>query len=502
MADIIRQVLTNSDLLDCIFKFVPLLWESEHRDLAQCAVVCRAFHEPVIRILWRTVGTLFPLWHLLAPLDVPFPFFASGGSRLEYLQTVSAAKLYDDPTRWDRFLWHTSHIRNLVYVADPLLRGVNEVHLHLLRSVLIKNGGNTVLPLLRSINWSEDISAMLRDSSLSPLLAPTLRHASIYLRGSQDHLANVTSLRRLRESSPFLEIITLDTDSNVGADLSLARELASFDRLHEIRLPSLSGPEVFEELVTQSNIGSLALREVRGPWVGLAQRIPVHRLLELDVCGTIPCLTGLFDLARFEALRTAQLSFVRTEGYCRIADIILVLEALRSATSPGRLQNLTLFAGLLSATYWLPSSPCPAIHSFNFFSPVNVVRHEDEDIAALAHAWPHLERLSLYSGLIIDTAVSVAAVHHLYTHCPCLKEVSLSHLQCPAIGVHAIPGPQVDRVPPHPLQNLFIGEIEFALAMAEGAAEGLVRYFLDLFPRLDDRAVHTRSGPLRTPSTS
>ncbi|KAI1790848.1 hypothetical protein LXA43DRAFT_1095069 [Ganoderma leucocontextum] len=307
---------------------------------------------------------------------------------------------------------------------------------------------------------------MLRDSSLSPLRAPMLRHASNYL-GGFDYLANVTSLCRLRESSPFLEIITLDTDSNVGADLSLARELASFDRLHEIRLPSLSGPEVFQELVTQSNIDSLALREVRGPWVGLAQRIPVHRLLELDVCGTIPCLTGLFDLARFEALRTAQLSFVQDKP------------PLRDVLAP-----------ILSL---------PAIHSFNFFSSVNVVRHEDEDIATLAHAWPHLERLSLYSGLIIDTAVSVTAVHHLYTHCPCLKEVSLSHLQCPAIGVHAFPAPQPDCVPPHPLQNLFIGEIVFALAMAEGAADGLVRYFLDLFPRLDDRTVHTRSSPLRIP---
>ena len=441
------QVLTNGDLLHCIINFVPLEW-----DLAQCAVACRAFYEPTIRVLWRTLGTLFPLWQLLAPQDVPFPYFSKDDSRLEYLEKVSttcipdrknanlthatfqvsAAKLCDNPARWDRFLWHTSHIRHLSYVADPLSREVDALQLRLLRSVVARNCGNSVFPLLRSFTWSEDVTTMLRDSSLSPLFTPTLRHASIFLGGS-DHLANTASLRRLRESSPFLESITLDTDLDVSADLPLAQELASFGRLREVRLPSLTESQALQELLTHPNLTSLALFEVLGPWMGSASRTSISHLLELDICAGVPCLTSLFEHTRFEALRTVRLSCVRTDTHFRVTDTIPVLEALRSSVSSGVLQSITIFSGWFNLGEDKPSLRAVlapilalrAIRSFNFLCPVDVVRHEDEDVDALARAWPALERLSLYSGIVIDSAVSVAAIHSLYVHCPALKEVSL-----------------------------------------------------------------------------
>ena len=422
---------------------------------------------------------------------------------------VSAAKLYNDPTRWDRFLWYTSHVRNLNFVANPVFPEVNDIHLQLLRSVVERNGGNTVLPLLRSISWSADVGTIVRDSSLSPLFTPTLRHATIYLGGS-DNVTNITSLRMLRESSPFLEVVTISIDSDVGVDLSLARELAYFHRLREIRLPSLAETQVLQELLTLPNLATISLFEVSGPWMGPAQRVSVHHLLELDVCASIPCLTSLFEHTHFEALRTAQLSCVRSDSHCRIADIIPVLEAVRCAVSLTGLQSLTIFSGWFSVSeekpplrdVLAPILAFPAIRSFNFLCPVDVVRHEDEDIDALTRAWPRLERLSLYSGIIIDSAVSVAAMHHLYARCPGLQDVSLARMICPTIGVQAIPIPDTDRAPPHPLRALFIGEVVFLAVKVEGATEGLVKYFLDLFPRLDDRAVRTRFGPLRIASAS
>ncbi|PIL26125.1 hypothetical protein GSI_11880 [Ganoderma sinense ZZ0214-1] len=503
------QVLTSSDLLHYIINFIPLQWESEHGDLVRCAVVCRAFYDPAIRILWRTLGTLFPLWHLLAPRDAPFPFAAWNDSRLLYLRRVSAANLWDDSTRWARFLWHASHIRNLNFVADPIFPEANDIQLRLLRSVIIKNGGNTVLPLLHSISWSQDVAAMLRDSTLSPLFSPTLRYAIIYL-GDSHTLANVTSLSRLRESSPFLEVITLSIDSDAGVDLPLARELASFDRLHEIRLPSLAEPQVFQELISRPNLATLSLFEVVGPWVGPAQGVSVRHLLELDICSNIPSVISLFEHTRFEVLRTVRLSCVRSDTHCRIADMIPVLEAARGAIFPGSLQSLTIFSGWFSPleeklslrAVLAPVLSFPSIRFFSFFCPVDVVRHEDEDIDAIARAWPHLERLSLYSGILIDPAVSIVALHHLYARCSRLQEVFLSRLCCPAIGVHAMPPPQLDRVTSHSLRKLFIGEIVSPHATTEEAVEGLLRYFLDLFPCLEDRAVETRSGPLRIASTS
>ena len=87
------QVLTNADLLHCIFTFVPLLPKS-HLDsyMARCAIVYRAFYEPAIRILWRDLNIgLLPLWHLLSPPNTPFPSPNGGNNEplLNYFQVVS-----------------------------------------------------------------------------------------------------------------------------------------------------------------------------------------------------------------------------------------------------------------------------------------------------------------------------------------------------------------------------------------------------------------------------
>ena len=45
------------------------VWNLEHenkRMLASLAVVCRDFHQPAVRILWRTLDTIFPLLELLS----------------------------------------------------------------------------------------------------------------------------------------------------------------------------------------------------------------------------------------------------------------------------------------------------------------------------------------------------------------------------------------------------------------------------------------------------
>ena len=40
--------------------------ESRLRFAAQCARICRAFHEPAVAAVWHTLDDLTPLWHLLS----------------------------------------------------------------------------------------------------------------------------------------------------------------------------------------------------------------------------------------------------------------------------------------------------------------------------------------------------------------------------------------------------------------------------------------------------
>ena len=88
------QVLTNTDLLHGIFTFLPRSSPLRHSYLLGCTTVCRTFHAPAIRVLWRTLETLVTLWHLLAPSNVAYPFgYTYSGGRdkilLDYLHEVS-----------------------------------------------------------------------------------------------------------------------------------------------------------------------------------------------------------------------------------------------------------------------------------------------------------------------------------------------------------------------------------------------------------------------------
>ena len=61
------QVLANGDLLYDIFTFLPLNLVYDHGHVARCTTVCRAFHEPAVRVLWRHMPALFHLCQLLVP---------------------------------------------------------------------------------------------------------------------------------------------------------------------------------------------------------------------------------------------------------------------------------------------------------------------------------------------------------------------------------------------------------------------------------------------------
>ena len=83
-------VLTNSDLLPSVFTFLSS-WSDNPERLVRCTTVCRNFHEPAIRLLWRKLDYLFPLWHLLAPPNTKCPkrYTFIQDNRLDYLHQVS-----------------------------------------------------------------------------------------------------------------------------------------------------------------------------------------------------------------------------------------------------------------------------------------------------------------------------------------------------------------------------------------------------------------------------
>ncbi|KAI1787331.1 hypothetical protein LXA43DRAFT_714290 [Ganoderma leucocontextum] len=473
------QVLTNIDLLHGIFTFMPFAPDNRDSYLARCATVSHTFHEPAIRVLWRNLRSLVPLWHLLAPSNTPFAaqYFSTSWSTdvLKYLQKVISAQLYRDPIRWDRFLRHAAH------------------------SVIMQNGGTTILPLLRSILWLHPV-----DDTLILFFTPTLRHATFTFMGPVKTKGAIL-LRRLRHSAPFLEKIDLDPGLEPDVALALIQELACFSQLQEVEISRCWGLEAFRILATKPGLVSLSIPELIGPWVGPCDLISVGGLRELSVSGDISSLSCLFSLVRFHALKSANIivDSSETETELTAAEIISFLALFYNAVSTSGLQNFEFNPwpqrikpsfDVVPALHRLiaPILPIRDLRSFTLVAKYPVASLDDADIVALASAWPKLEHLSVDRGFTSKSSVSINGLHCLHRHCTDLRELSIRHIHWPMIGVDTIPAP-LDRSRAHPLRAFSLPSqmvVKTALPLfgadlSDEGVEAMARYLLDLFPRLD-----------------
>ena len=523
-------VLTNSDLLDCIFVFVlppmpqPVATAGvqlrQHGHFAQCATICRAFHEPVIRLLWRDLDTLIPLWQLFAPPDTRCVRYYDKWDQVQlYLLKVSIhtistlpiihtvapqvleARLFDDPIKWDRFLWHTAHVRDISLLSHNL-KPITAIQLRLVEILLMKNSGNSIFPLLHSIRWRRRDPA---DSSLIPFFTSTLRCAAFTLAGKIDDQAHALLLRRVCDASPYLEKITIDTsawpDDNLVVGPRVVRELLRFDQLREIEIHEISRQETFLDLVKKPYLTSLTILDIPASWEPPLSPILVHGLCNLSVGGTGSSgLVGLFGLVRFQALQAIKIDVKPSLDAKK--EIEAVLKAFFAAAPSDKLQSITLF---ITGYHFLdsPSSstslrdlvhplfPFREIRSFTFYDDNPKPQIDDIDIQALAAAWPTLERLSLESAFCSETPpISILALYHIRMHCPCLQELRLNQIRLPVLGVHLIPAPPRRLAsPPHPLRQLWLACClwirEPGSDLEDKHAEAFARYLLELFPDLD-----------------
>ena len=368
---------------------------------------------------------------------------------------------------------------------------MNALQRLVIQAILLQNGGQTPLPLLRSLRWYREAPD---DGSLVPSFPPTLRYVTFSsMTGCCP--VDVFILRRLRESCPLLAELLIDTGPTRDLVSSLARELDGFERLRKIEISECSGFSVFRDIATKANLSSLRINNLTGPWIGISQPVVIHDLRELDVdwCGGSD-IAGLFGLVRFQSLEKLTL-LIHEDSDMSADDIITLLHNLSSAVPTSRFQQLEL-EGRFHSAGWLPRDGAlrdvldPLLRLRNirhfclyFFEAFS--RSDTADIEALAQAWPKLARLHLV-GFDQGSALSANSLHHLYLHCPDLREVSLPVLSLPMIGVNETPT-SLGRSS-HRLRRLSITGIHVhGNSIPDGEMEGLARYILDLFPHLDTK---------------
>ena len=387
---------------------------------------------------------------------------------------------------------------------------IHDAHCHLIQSVIAHNGGNAVLPLLRTIDWRGRYTG---DDTLIPFLTSTLRDITIDFKGF-DEREHISLLRKVREASPLLERIgiLLAGDNLVMGSSPTIRELLTFPQLRWMKLSRISGLEAFQALATMPTLTSLNILEVTGPWARVGQTISVQSLQELSVAGDILALQGLFDGVHFQALRSAIIRFSYHRNI-RVApaNITAFFSLFYNAVSNSGLHILHVANVSRRFPFSISQRDLPALvdlvapilptrdlHTFSLLSVNPVMTVDDADVEALATAWPNLERLVIDRGPTPESSVSFHALNHIHKHCPRLQELSTTRIRWPFIGVHDLPSAPagVDGLclPPHPLRRLTmraaylpktINRGSLGPALSDEDVEAIAAYLLDLFPRLE-----------------
>ncbi|KAM5538784.1 hypothetical protein V8D89_007506 [Ganoderma adspersum] len=301
--------------------------------------------------------------------------------------------------------------------------------------------------------------------------------------------------------------------------LSAAQELVNFPRLRKLRIFHIQAPATFRAIVMKPNLTSLnvALCRVRvtDPSLGIGPLISVHDLRELSVRGEASVFPSAFSNIRFTALQSAVIHLNNPMGSPLVlGDITKFLAPFyRSICDSDSLQDFELKIDLKAlADLPPPGSEYPLRALLAPILPIGTMRSvrliianrfatlDDADIRAVASAWPRIKSLHTPHGYTLTSSISIDALHHLYTHCPDLEELSIPRFRWPQVevGVHAIPLPplsndDVGRPPrAHPLWHLNIVHDRFkdeflplfGGTLSDNGVDAMAWYLLELFPHL------------------
>ncbi|PIL26089.1 hypothetical protein GSI_11843 [Ganoderma sinense ZZ0214-1] len=488
--------LMNYDVLLAIFdgSYYRDRRELAAFDLRNCALACRAFNEPALRALWKTMSPPKPLWHLLAPDRHP--------------EEIISDELYKDAARWNRFQWYARFVRELEipHHGSSAMRDAQ-----IIRCLLNYNGRNSFTPSLRVLSYPPE---SIWDDSFCALFTPRLRDVTLHythpfrfdehqwIRFGQS-VSNVPyeePVRRLRDSSPHLESLRL---YSAGITPNLLTAITSFEHLREARLGTINS-EAFRNLVAMPKLTNLEVYSLDWDEQTLAcEPICARSLRSLVVGDDASTLENFFYALDAPSLEAATLHLFRDDTDAAL-NYVPCLSALARAVDPAIFRALALEAGY-------SRGPVPELSLVELLAPLfqlRALRHldlsgtrlplfaEDQDFMYLALAWPKLETLSISPmSQDLDDVCQVPSpvvLDHLRMFCPNLQRLRLPYLDLRGREFEIVPPPRGRAR--HGLVALTIGSVHRPALACEGQDEpepdakqidDLAQYLLQLFPALE-----------------
>ncbi|KAI0328281.1 hypothetical protein GY45DRAFT_1326547 [Cubamyces sp. BRFM 1775] len=483
-------VLSNVDILDEIFQWFdyelthghplvdlvsfigytppPDVEAVRRRSLASAARVCKAFHDPAIRVLWRQLESLLPLFSLIGSS------FAKVQENVKQPNGQPFCDIYHLPDRlsaheWARLTKYAAYVQ-VLYISSVL--GPQSLTQESWESMKVLFGNRSVCPNLRMLKWG----ARWPETEL-----PGILH---FLTPTIDKMLVVVYTIPLRTSFDLVPTWQAVIPGIVEEICKRARRLShltvSTGHLNASELLTVlshSHPPTFRGLHLQGQHGTPPIS--LSSFMDLAH-ITALESLQLNVpveCGPEASLPAVLNLPHLRHLRLIhayhkshpaysiitssrlQLLHVNHMEYSSFASLHYTCAAWEHSfpnleVLAVRLRPSTLLMGIQTRSLLTAVRPLLNFRKMrsctigSSYAPFTI---DDADLEALSVAWPSLTKLDISS---MSTWAGMPGLLSLATNCPNLTALSIRSI---VIRSEDIPGDVLQMVPMnHPLKTLVV----------------------------------------------
>ncbi|KAI5823318.1 hypothetical protein K523DRAFT_421547 [Schizophyllum commune Tattone D] len=416
-----HAALRTTELRAIIFKQLPL------RPLAALASTCKEFSTAALETLWHELNDLRPILMLL-PQSV----------------VEDTGSLHISPGDVDRIRYYGPFVRRLTVGSEPYFLTPEG-----LGRIIIALGGDALFPRLTHLQYHGPSAYA---PHLHNLISPTLLRLAVQISVSDasdadEHLGTeITTLlapktRKLRNVKEF----SLTIDRKVVL-LPVTNMLAGWNGLQILSLTGQIKRDVLDAVIRLPELRSLALHcHTEDSLPKLSYTLDKSLELPLTLRHLNMCVYSFVSASNFPGSLPGgtrlELSKLHVEGYYDACELEQFCRIVRSRCIPDPLEDIIFECNEEALQWQMPpfSLPDPAI-TLNDFAPL-LAFHQlcnltitvpttldiaDNDLRAMAQAWPHIRTLRLRGILPSTTRCTLEGLVHLARNCKRLEHITIA----------------------------------------------------------------------------
>ena len=431
---------SNPDILDEICEYLHDEQDTQldaeaarvsRRNLLWVALTCKAFLEPALDRLWRSLDSLFPLLRILPSFTqsdetyVSFFFLASYPPDeplslfIFYRKVLRGNVTAED---WARFDWYARRIRKFCYTRDP-------DHLDIAMHVYFRIAQLRSTPLLPSLRHLHCPSTSQNDFLISGIclfLSPSLQTLQLEnISNVEDKLCG-TVLHTLATDGAQIEKIIL---RGRGLSKDTVWMAIRFEHLNSLELSGMGEAvnlEVVDKIGSLPWLVNLAIDFTDSSMAPLAQDIGLKDLNSLMITAPAPFIQALLShisttqLETFVAVVPSNPPADKKEFLTNVVDrwkatlrrIALVHQQLEEAA----VEHLHIDA----------LAPLVPLRKLTYLRLEGyAIELTDENMSEMAMAWPEMDTLLLPFISAIHPRPTIASLRIFADRCPSLRYLTI-----------------------------------------------------------------------------